>query len=64
MSDPVRTELAPGGYKVTESPGCLDTWCHPVRINFLPLQMFTALSLVEAYGKEVGRVKLVGDYSS
>ena len=30
----VWTELAPGGYGVTESLGCLDTLCHLVRINF------------------------------
>jgi len=34
----VWTELALRGYGVAESPGCLDTWCHPVRVNFLPLQ--------------------------
>ena len=27
-------ELAPGGYEVMEPLGYLDTWCHPVRINF------------------------------
>ena len=34
----VWTKLVPRGYGVTESPDCLDTWCHLVRVNFLPLQ--------------------------
>jgi len=54
----VRVELAPRGYGVTESPGCLDTWCHPVRANFLPLQMPPLFRLC---GREVGRAELVGD---
>jgi len=32
------TELAPIRYGVIESPGFLDTWCHPVMVNFLSLQ--------------------------
>ena len=30
------SELAPRGYGMTESSACLDTWCYPVRVNFLP----------------------------
>ena len=28
------TELAPRGYEVTQSPDCLDTWYHLLRVNF------------------------------
>ena len=31
-----------------------------VRVNFLPLQMLPALSLIGAYGREVGRAAQVG----
>jgi len=30
----VWTKLALGGYGVAESSGFLDTWRHPVRVNF------------------------------
>ena len=33
------------GYRVTESPSYMDPWCHPVRINFLPLHVATTQSL-------------------
>jgi len=55
-------ELAPGGYGVTESRGCLDKWCHPVRVNFWPLQMPLAFSLIRACERGIRRVELVGDH--
>ena len=57
----VWTKLAPGGYEVMKSPNWLNMWCHPVKVNLLPLYMSSALSLVGACGREVERVKLVGD---
>ena len=56
----VWTELSPGGYRVTEPPDCLDTWCHPVRVNFLLLHIPPALLFVRACEKEVERTVLVG----
>ena len=35
----VWTKLVPEGYEVMESSSCLNTWCHPVRVNFLLVQM-------------------------
>jgi len=32
------TKLALGEYEVTEPSGCVDTWCHFVRVNFWPPQ--------------------------
>ena len=57
----VWTELAPREYGVTESPSCFDTWCHPVRVSFVLLQISPVLSLIGACGREVGRAELIAD---
>ena len=58
----VWTELTPGGYKMTESPGCLDTGCHPVRVNFDNYLCPPAFLVVGACGREVGTTEFVGGH--